>query len=139
MGKRFRETALLEMQLFGPDAVFEHIGLAVHRIQDAVGTQVRIVADETQRVSVAFVEMSGIRIELIEPLGEHTPITGSLKKGVKLLHLCFRVPDIEVAIRDARRNGFRCLANPVPAKALGGRMIVWMYSTAYGLVELLEA
>ncbi len=61
--------------------------------------------------------MAGIKVELIEPLNANTTIDLSLKKGQRLVHLCFRVSDIDDAIKKGRKNGFHCIAKPVPAKA----------------------
>ncbi|MEP7338508.1 MAG: VOC family protein [Acidobacteriota bacterium] len=126
-------------QFFGDDAIFEHIGLAVASIGEAAGDGVESVADETQQVSVAFINLHGIQIELIEPLTETSPISRNLKQGQKLVHLCFRVPLLEAAIATARQHGFHCIAQPVPAKAFDERKIAWLFSRTYGLIELLEA
>jgi len=129
---------IFELDMFGPHAAFHHLGLAVKSIKNAVTNDVEIVSDEIQRVSVAFVRMNGINIELIEPLAENTPITSSLKRDVRLVHMCFTVPDIREAIQRGRANGFHCIAKPVPAVAFGGKQIAWLFSKTYGLVELLE-
>lgn len=130
---------MFELNMFGSEAVFDHIGLAMKSIKDSVESNLEIINDENQKVSVAFVVMSGIKVELIEPFGEKTPITCDLEKGHRLVHLCFQVPDIETAIKKGRENGFHCIAKPVPAKAFGNRQIAWLFSNIYGLVELLEA
>ena len=129
---------MLELNMFGSNAVFDHIGLGVTSIKEAVCDELKIVNDEIQKVSVAFISMNGIRIELIEPLGENTPITLSLKRGQQLVHLCFRVDDLQAAIRHGRAKGFDCLAKPTPARAFGGKQIAWLFSRTYGFIELLE-
>ena len=129
---------MLEVNLFGEGAIFDHIGLAVKSIREVMGENSKIVADDTQRVSVAFIETHGIKLELIEMLGENSPITASQEKGQKLVHLCFRVPEIALAVEIGRKNGFHCIAKPVPAKAFENRKIAWLFSRTYGLIELLE-
>jgi methylmalonyl-CoA/ethylmalonyl-CoA epimerase len=126
-----------ELELFGGQAVFDHIGLAVKSIS-SVDSRLAVIKDQLQKVSVAFVLIHGIKVELIEPFGKKTPITASLEKGQRLVHLCFRVRNIEMAIKEGRRQGFHCLAKPVPAKAFNNRRIAWLFSKVYGLVELLE-
>lgn len=130
---------MLDVNLFGDGAVFDHVGIAVNSIRDMIPEGAQITPDETQRVSVAFVETHGIRLEFIEPLGEHAPIASSLEKGHKLVHLCFRVPELALAIESGRKNGFHCIAKPVPAKAFDDRKIAWLFSRTYGLIELLES
>jgi methylmalonyl-CoA/ethylmalonyl-CoA epimerase len=124
---------------FGENAVFEHIGLAVSSIHTAAEDHIESVADERQQVSVAFVNLHGIQVELIEPFTETSPISQNLRQGQKLVHLCFQVPALEAAITHARQHGFYCIAQPVPATAFDERKIAWLFSQTYGLIELLEA
>lgn len=131
---------MLELNMFGDGAVFDHVGLAVRSIEATLdgNDEATIFDDNIQKVSVAFIRMNGIKVELIEPLGEKTPVALSLKKGQQLVHLCFRVPDIEAAIEKGREHGFNCIARPVPAVAFGCRRIAWLFSRVYGLVEIVE-
>lgn len=121
----------------GPGAVFDHVGVAVRSIRD-LAPEVEVFDDRTQRVSVAFVDLAGLRLELIQPGAEPSPIDGNLQKGQALVHLCFRVPSLEVALGYARESGLHQLARPVAAPAFGGRRIAWLFNTSVGLIELLE-
>ena len=127
-----------ELKVFGDGAVFDHAGVAVRSIRASAKSDPGIIRDEAQKVSVAFVDIGGIKLELIEPAGEDSPVASSLEKGQRLVHLCFRVPDMDAAIKKGRENGFHCIAKPVPARAFGGRKIAWLFSKTYGLTELLE-
>ena len=99
------------------------------------------VADPIQKVRVCFAEMDGgTVIELVEPLGDDSPvaeIVGSRRGG--LYHLCYEVDDLDAEL--ARMRGSRCmpLGRPVPAAAFGGRRIVFVLTPQRDLVELLEA
>ena len=125
------------LNAFGDGAKLHHVGLGVASIekltQDAVTWD-----DPIQKVRVAFVELNGARIELVEPLGEDSPVNRSIREGVKLLHLCYEVPDLEVAMQRSQAFGFRRIQKPVPAVAFENRRIAWVFSFDYGLVELLE-
>ena len=123
---------------FLDDAVFDHVGMAVVSIRDTAGVDVEVIDDPRQRVSVGFVNMAGLRVELIQPLGDGSPIDRNLRNGQTLVHLCFRVPSLETAIRHGRQFGFHQVARPVPAVAFGDRRIAWIFSKTIGLVELLE-
>ena len=125
--------------LFGDGAVFDHVGIAVRSIAEVGSPGLPLTRDARQRVSVAFVETGGVTLELIEPLGNDSPILRSLEKGQPLVHLCFRVPDLEVAIAAGKRAGFHRLGAPVPAPAFANRRIAWVFSRTLGLIELLEA
>lgn len=126
-----------DLDFFGPEARFHHIGLAVRSIAP-LRPEARPTADPIQRVSVAFVDLHGLNIELIEPLGASSPIERSLRNGTKLVHLCYEVGNLALAVNRSRTYGFRQLSLPVPAQAFEGRRISWVYSPEYGLFELLE-
>jgi methylmalonyl-CoA/ethylmalonyl-CoA epimerase len=128
---------LMPLDLFGPGATFHHVGLVVPDIS-AASPGVEKVHDPIQCVSVAFVDLHGTVVELIEPAGYESPIAVSLAKGHKLVHLCYSVPHLETAILHAEQNECRQWSEPAPAVAFGGRRIVWMYHPTYGLIELLE-
>jgi len=128
---------VVELNFFGEHAKFHHIGIAVKSIKD-VSPSSEMITDFGQNVSVALVTVNGVKIELIEPCGDKSPITESLNKGVKLLHICYTVSDIEIAIKECRKHGFHCIARPVPAAAFNNEKIAWVYSKKYGLIELLE-
>jgi methylmalonyl-CoA/ethylmalonyl-CoA epimerase len=119
--------------------VFDHVGIAVRSIDAVGGPDVPVTRDVKQRVSVAFVETGGVTLELIEPLGENSPVLRSLEQGQSLVHLCFRVPNLEAAISTGKDAGFHRLGAPAPAPTFDNRRIVWVFSRVFGLVELLEA
>jgi len=122
---------------FGEGAAFHHVGLGVNSIE-SLSSESTPVEDPIQKVRVAFIVLNGTTIELIEPVGEDSPVRQGLEKGSKLLDLCYTVPDIDSALEHSRKFGFRCIHKPVPAVAFDNRRIAWVFSLQYGLVELLE-
>lgn len=125
------------MRPFGPGAVLDHIAIVVRSIKDVCPNS-EIILDPIQKVSVAFVVLNGLRVELLEPASEDSPVSNSLKKGLKLVHLCFAVPNVEDSIVGCKKFGFRHISGPVPAKAFDDRRIAWVYNDRFGLFELLE-
>jgi len=123
---------------FGEGAEFEHAGIAVRSISATVHG-VNKTEDPIQKVNVAFIYINNVKIELIEPIAEKSPITKILEKGQSLYHLCFRVPDMQKALETARKHGFHSIAAPVPAKAFDDNKVAWVFSKVYGLFELIEA
>ena len=124
-----------KMNLLGEGAAFHHLGIAVEQIRDA---ELEKYADPIQKCTVAFADIHGLSIELIEPAAPDAPIVNQLKKKNVLVHVCYSVPDIMVAIEQARKNGFLLLAEPVPAVAFEGSLIAWLYHGQLGLFELVE-
>lgn len=129
---------LKQLQYFGPSARLHHVGMAVRSIEDAV-PGLEPVEDPIQRVRVAFVDLAGLTIELIEPASDKSPIDQSLRKGIRLLHLCIEVPSLDVALKLCTAHGFRKISSEQPAVAFNMRKIVWVFNTVFGLVELVEA
>ena len=122
---------------FGEGARFHHVGLAVKSIQD-INSAAEIFDDEVQRSLVAFINLNGITIELVQPNGEGSPVARSVQAGIKLLHVCYEVPDLDAVLASCRAFGFHRIGPPEPAVAFEGRRIAWVLSRAYGLFELLE-
>ena len=125
------------VNFFGRDAEFHHVGIAVKAIDDLVKGAEK-TTDQIQNVNVAFVNINNLKVELVEPLNEASPVVNILKKQQGAYHLCFKVKNIKKAMDTARKYGFHCIAKPMPAWAFGEKKIAWLFSRAYGLVELLE-
>ena len=69
-----------ELNILGVDASFHHVGMAVESIR-SVSETAEIFFDKIQNVSIAFVSINGIQVELIESGNGKSPITESLKKN----------------------------------------------------------
>jgi methylmalonyl-CoA/ethylmalonyl-CoA epimerase len=122
---------------FGAGATLHHIGCVVASI-DSVSSGAEIHFDPIQKVNVTFTSIHEVPLELIEPVGEDSPVKQSLRKGTKLVHLCFEVDNLESTLDECAGQGFRCIARPVPAVAFDGRRIAWVFHREFGLFELLE-
>jgi methylmalonyl-CoA/ethylmalonyl-CoA epimerase len=88
--------------------------IAVHR--DLLGaTKIHEPFDlPSQGVRVCFVDTPNSQIELIEPLGEASPLHGFLAKNPAggQHHLCFEVPDIHEAKAWFEAKGAKVLGEP---------------------------
>ena len=102
-----------------------HVGFAVASIEAAKETYRTLygVADsditetrelEAQGVKFAFVNVANSQIELIEPLGENSPIRKFLEKNPSggQHHVCFEVADIYAARDEMVRRGATVLNEP---------------------------
>ena len=125
-----------------------HAGIAVRSIADSsalfkksfgFGPSTEIIEDKTQKVRVGFSEVSeGVFVEFVEPAGSDTPVSNLLKRGGGIYHLCYRVPNIENAIKQVRQAGGILVSGPVPAEAFGGRKIAFVYTADRNLAEFVE-
>lgn len=128
-----------------------HVGVATPSIADSV----RIYADllgatrahepfdlPAQGVRVCFIDLPNSQIELIEPLGDDSPIHGFLAKNPKggQHHICFEVEDILAARDDLRAKGATILGTGEPRIGAHGTPILFLHPKDMGgvLVELME-
>src|ERR1043166_4886962 len=67
-------------------------------------------------VSVVFVDVGNTKIELLEPLGEASPITAFLEKNPSggMHHVCYEVNDILAARDHLKQSGARVLGDGNP-------------------------
>ena len=91
-------------------------------------------------VTVVFVDVSGNRIELLEPLGEGSPIAKFLERNPDggMHHICFDVEDL-LAMRDQMMaEGARVLGDGTPKIGAHGKPVLFFHPKDFNgtLVEL---
>jgi methylmalonyl-CoA/ethylmalonyl-CoA epimerase len=100
-----------------------HIGIAVPSIEKAYETYRNLYGATdfvqpfdmpAQGVRVGFVNMPNTQLEIIEPLGEKSPIVGFLEKNPKggQHHICFEVKNIHEAKAEMEKKGAKVLGEP---------------------------
>ncbi len=94
-------------------------------------------------VTVVFVDLGNTRIELLEPLGDTSPIAAFLKKNPSggMHHVCYEVDDI-VASRDRlTAAGARVLGDGIPRLGAHGKPVLFLHPKDFlgTLVELEQA
>ena len=130
-------VSMQKIDIFGPNAVFEHIGIALKQIKD-VSKNIDKIQDKIQNVNLGFIDCNGLTVELVEPIDVNSPINSFIEKNQTYYHICFSVPDLDESIASAKKYNFVKISKPVPAIAFDNRRIVWLYNIKFGLVELLE-
>lgn len=106
--------------MIGP---LNHVGVAVPSIEKAIDTYQNLynVTDISkigempdQGVRFCFVNLPNSQIELIEPLGDNSPIQNFLEKNPKggQHHICFEVKDIHEAKKEMEDKGATVLNEP---------------------------
>ena len=73
-------------------------------------------AEADHGVTVVFVELPNTKIELLEPLGENSPIQAFLDKNPSggIHHVCYEVEDIIAARDRLKAEGARVLGDGEP-------------------------
>jgi methylmalonyl-CoA/ethylmalonyl-CoA epimerase len=101
----------------------------------------KIVHDPIQSVRVTFLR-SGLDtdplVELVEPMGNESPVIEFLRRGGGLHHICYEVDRLDAQLVISRSLGGLVVRNAVPAVAFGGRRIAWVYTKYRLLLEYLE-
>jgi methylmalonyl-CoA/ethylmalonyl-CoA epimerase len=131
--------------------VLDHVGYAVADIRAYLDRFVipvlrpasigLTIEDPIQKVRIAFVTLAdGNRIELIEPASESSPIRSLLKKGGSgLYHVCYATPRMQEVIDRFKAQGSIVVRGPVPAAAMGGRNVTFLFTPSHDLIELVDA
>ncbi len=91
-------------------------------------------------VTVVFVELDNTKIELLEPLGEGSPIQAFLDRNASggMHHLCYEVNDIIAARDRLAAGGARVLGDGEPKIGAHGKPVLFLHPKDFQgtLVEL---
>jgi len=131
-----------------PPSQIDHVGLAVHSLdeasrfyRDVLGLQREGTEDiPDQKVRVMFFQVGEVRVELLEPTSDDSPIARFLeKKGQGLHHIAYRVEDLPAALAALKSAGIK-LIDEVPRSGADGMKIAFAHpdSTAGVLTEFCQ-
>ena len=118
------------------------LAVAVARYRDILGASVSSPQPLPEHgVTVVFVELGNSKLELLEPLGETSPITAFLAKNPKggMHHVCYEVADL-IAARDAiLADGARVLGDGEPKIGAHGKPVLFIHpGDLFGTLTELE-
>jgi methylmalonyl-CoA/ethylmalonyl-CoA epimerase len=85
--------------------------------RDALGAKVSTPVDlPPHGVTVVFVELPNTKIELLQPLGEGSPVRGFLERNPSggMHHVCYEVEDIIAARDHLKAQGARVIGDGEP-------------------------
>ncbi|MCB4918158.1 methylmalonyl-CoA epimerase [Brucella intermedia] len=93
-------------------------------------------------VTVVFIDVGNTKIELLEPLGEGSPIAAFLEKNPSggMHHLCYEVADIIAARDRLKAEGARILGDGEPKTGAHGKPVLFLHPKDFNgtLIELEE-
>jgi methylmalonyl-CoA/ethylmalonyl-CoA epimerase len=124
-------------------ARIHHVSMLVENIDTYLENsfwclQSPIVYDPIQKCRLCLVSMQADNdhlVELIEPVGENSPVYQALIRGEKLQHLCLEMPtrrDVDAFIREYR---LLPVTDWEPAELFQGRLIRFAYTRNRELME----
>ncbi|WP_319531685.1 methylmalonyl-CoA epimerase [uncultured Cohaesibacter sp.] len=114
-----------------------HVAIAVPDMAAGVatyggtlGAKVSEPQDEPAHgVKVVFVELPNTKVELLEPLGENSPIAKFLEKNPMggIHHVCYEVEDIIAARDKLKAEGARVLGDGEPKIGAHGKPVIFLH------------
>ena len=125
-----------------------HVAIAVTDLdrstalyRDTLGARVSPPLPQPEHgVTVVFVELPNTKIELLEPLGDNSPIAKFLEKNSDggMHHVCYEVDDIRAARDRLKASGARVLGDGEPKTGAHGKPVLFLHPKDFGgtLVEL---
>ncbi len=128
-----------------------HVAIAVRDIAKAsevyrktLGAEVSAaVPQPTHGVTTVFINLPNTKIELLEPLGEASPILKFLEKNTDggIHHVCYEVDDILAARDRLKAQGARVLGDGEPKTGAHGKPVLFLHPKDFcgTLVELEQA
>jgi methylmalonyl-CoA/ethylmalonyl-CoA epimerase len=94
-------------------------------------------------VTVVFITLPNTKIELLEPLGENSPIAKFLEKNADggIHHVCYEVDDILAARDQLKAQGARVLGDGNPRIGAHGKPVLFLHPKDFcgTLTELEQA
>jgi methylmalonyl-CoA/ethylmalonyl-CoA epimerase len=128
-----------------------HVAIAVPDLaaaaalyRSALGARVsEQVALPEHGVTTIFIELPNTKIELLEPLGQGSPIAPFLERNPSggIHHVCYEVDDIIAAREQLRAHGARVLGDGEPRTGAHGKPVLFLHPKDFcgTLVELEQA
>ena len=125
-----------------------HVAIAVPDLaaatatyRDTLGAKVTMPqALPEHGVTVVFIDVGNTKIELLEPLGEGSPIAAFLAKNPAggMHHVCYEVADIIAARDQLKAAGARVLGDGNPKTGAHGKPVLFLHPKDFQgtLVEL---
>ena len=119
------------------------IAKAANQYRDRLGAVVSELTQQPEHgVSVVFIELENAKIELLEPLGENSPIAKFLERNPEggIHHICLEVDDITAASEKLKSEGVRILGSSEPKIGAHGKPVLFLHPKDFfsTLIELEE-
>jgi methylmalonyl-CoA/ethylmalonyl-CoA epimerase len=128
-----------------------HVAIAVRDIakasavyRDVLGAEVSgVVPQPAHGVSTVFITLPNTKIELLQPLGEASPIAKFLERNPDggIHHVCYEVDDIRAARDRLKAQGARVIGDGEPKMGAHGKPVMFLHPKDFcgTLVEIEQA
>ena len=117
------------------------IAAATATYRDVLGAEVSAPLPQPDHgVTVVFITLPNTKIELLEPLGENSPIAKFLERNSDggIHHICYEVEDVRAARDTLKAGGARVLGDGEPRIGAHGKPVIFLHPKDFNgtLVEL---
>jgi methylmalonyl-CoA/ethylmalonyl-CoA epimerase len=125
-----------------------HVAIAVGNLSSAVKLYRETLGAEVSQplpqpahgVTVVFIQLPNTKIELLEPLGDASPIAKFLERNPDggIHHICYEVDDILAARERLKADGARVLGDGEPKIGAHGKPVLFLHPKDFNgtLIEL---
>ncbi|GBM57602.1 Methylmalonyl-CoA epimerase, mitochondrial [Araneus ventricosus] len=113
-----------------------HVAIATSDIQQSVKLYEDVLGIKTSQavpqpdhgVTTVFIELSNMKLELLHPLGDKSPIEKFLQKSPNggMHHICLEVDNIENAVKDLKEKNIRLLSDE-PKIGAHGKPVIFLH------------
>ena len=120
------------------------LAAAARQYAEVLGAVVGAAQDEPEHgVTAVFIDLPNTKIELLQPLGDASPIAAFLAKNPAggIHHICYEVDDILAARDRLLVSGARILGSGAPKIGAHGRPVLFLHPKDFNgcLLELEQA
>lgn len=124
-----------------------HIGYLVTNMQksierfESLGFQIsqNVKYDEYRKIDICFMKNEGYTVELIESKASDSTVANLKKKyGVSPYHICYYSDNLEDDIDSLRKQNYVPMGEMMPAPAMDGKKVAFLFHSHMGIIELVE-
>src|SRR5947209_4615989 len=134
---RSRPGGMIGGEVQGMIGRLNHVAIAVRDIakaaavyRDTLGAAVSAAVPQPDHgVTTVFITLPNTKIELLEPLGEASPIAKFLERSPNggIHHVCYEVENIQAAVEMLSRQGARILGDGEPKVGAHGKPVMFLH------------
>ena len=126
---------------------FHHIGYLTKNISKTFNNFKKIdykkkgnlFNDKILMVNIQFIQNGRNLIELVKPFKNNKGILEYLRRKNYAYHFAYKVINLENSIKKLKKNGYKVIVNPVPAKAFNNKKIAFLKMKDDFIIELIES
>ena len=126
---------------------FHHIGYLTTNLNNSIKEFKKInykkkgnlINDKNLLVKIQFIFNSNNIIELVKPYKKNYSLLKIFKNKNYAYHFAYKVKNLKTSIKKLKKNNFKIIVNPVPAKAFNNKKVAFLKMKNGFIIELIES